>query len=117
MAISGAMPIRELIRSRDAIVVLLAVFALFTAPLVIAQQDKKVFRIGAVSAGAGRASPHWIAFDRRLSELGYVEGRNLITEFRNAEGDPERLPGLMTELIRSGVENNGIVDSNRCGGH
>jgi putative ABC transport system substrate-binding protein len=98
------MPIRKVIRCRQSIVVLLAVLALATAPLAVAQQDKKVFRIGAVSAGAGRASPHWIAFDRRLSELGYVEGRNLTTEFRNAEGNPDRLPGFMTALIRSGVD-------------
>jgi putative tryptophan/tyrosine transport system substrate-binding protein len=104
MASAGAIPIRELIRCRHAIVVLLAVFTLFTAPPAVAQQDKKVFRIGAVSAGAGRDSPHWIAFDKRLSELGYVEGRNLTTEFRNAEGKPERLAGFMTELIRSGVD-------------
>ena len=69
-----------------------------------AQPAGKVWRIGAVSAGAGRSSPHWIAFDQRLLELGYAEGRNLTIEFRNAEGNPERLPGLMAELVRSGVD-------------
>lgn len=35
-----------------------------------------------------------------LRELGYVEGQNLIIEFRSAEGRSERLPGLLAELIR-----------------
>jgi len=104
MSTAAAMLARKLKRSRHAIVVLLAGCAVFTAPLAVAQQDKKVFRIGAVSAGAGRAAPHWVAFERRLSELGYVEGRNLVTEFRNAEGHPERLPGFMTALVQSGVD-------------
>src|SRR4030095_14285177 len=56
------------------------------------QPTEKVFRIGAVSDGAPRATPHWTAFARRLSELGYVEGRTVSIEFRNAEGYPERFP-------------------------
>jgi putative ABC transport system substrate-binding protein len=69
-----------------------------------AQQARKVFRIGAVSAGAGRSAPHWKAFQDRLLELGYVEGRNLTVEFRNADGKPERFPQLMTELAGLGVD-------------
>ena len=61
-------------------------------------------RIGAISAGAGRSAPHWIAFDQRLRELGYAEGRNIGIDFRNAEGDPERLPRMMAELVRSNVD-------------
>jgi putative ABC transport system substrate-binding protein len=68
------------------------------------QQTEKVFRIGAVSAGAPRSSPHWIAFAQRLGELGYVEGRNVSIEFRSAEGRPERFPELMSGLVRSGVD-------------
>src|SRR4029434_10596434 len=61
-------------------------------------------RIGAVSAGAGREAPHWRAFDERLAELGYVDGKNVVVDFRNAEGRPERLPGLMKELGASRVD-------------
>jgi ABC-type uncharacterized transport system substrate-binding protein len=78
---------------------------LLATPLAAdAQQQEKVYRIGAVSAGAPRSSPHWVAFAQRLRELGYVEGRNLSIEFRSAEGKPERFPELMSELVRSGVD-------------
>jgi len=75
------------------------------APFAAAgQRAEKLFRIGAVSAGAPRSSPHWIAFAQRLGELGYVEGRNVLIEFRSAEGRPERFPGLMSDLVRLGVD-------------
>jgi putative ABC transport system substrate-binding protein len=73
-------------------------------PGAMAQPDTKIFRIGAVSAGAPRSSPHWIAFQQRLSELGYVEGKNLVIEFRSAEGKPERFPALAAELVGLGVD-------------
>jgi putative ABC transport system substrate-binding protein len=73
----------------------------FAAPLAAAgQQPARVFRIGAVSAGAPRSSPHWVAFAQRLTELGYVEGKNVVTEFRTADGHPERFPELMKDLVR-----------------
>jgi putative tryptophan/tyrosine transport system substrate-binding protein len=34
-----------------------------------------------------------------LNESGYVEGQNLVIEYRSAEGQPDRLPGLVAELI------------------
>jgi putative ABC transport system substrate-binding protein len=48
-----------------------------------AQQAGKVLRIGTVS-GQPRSSPLWTAFDRRIAELGYQEGRNLATEYIQA---------------------------------
>jgi putative ABC transport system substrate-binding protein len=68
------------------------------------QAPEKVWRIGAVSAGAPRSSPHWIAFPQRLDELGYVEGKNISIEFRTSDGRPERLPQLMSDLVRLGVD-------------
>ena len=84
----------------------LAVLAggLLAAPLAEAQQDSKVVRIGAVSAGAPRSSPHWVAFAQRMAELGYVEGKNASIEFRSAEGKPERFPVLLSELARQPVD-------------
>jgi putative ABC transport system substrate-binding protein len=78
----------------------------FGAALDVAAQPATAgkARIGAVSAGAGRSAPHWIAFDQRLGELGYAEGGNVRVEFRNAEGEPRRLPMLMAELARSNVD-------------
>jgi putative tryptophan/tyrosine transport system substrate-binding protein len=78
---------------------------LLTAPLAgEGQPPPRVFRIAAVSAGAPRSSPHWVTFGQRLTELGYVEGRNLSIEFRSAEGRPERFPTLMSEVVRLGVD-------------
>jgi putative ABC transport system substrate-binding protein len=87
----------------------ISVTGIVAAPLAAAAtpamaQEPKRFRLGAVSAGAPRSSPHWVTFARRLAELGYVEGRNLFIEFRSAEGRPERFPGVMAELVRLGVD-------------
>src|SRR6476659_6602994 len=70
----------------------------------VARAQAKAVRLGAVPAGAPRTSPNWQAFTRRLADLGYVEGRNLTIEFRNADGQPDRFPELMTELVRRGVD-------------
>jgi putative ABC transport system substrate-binding protein len=69
-----------------------------------AQQPPRIFRIGAVSAGAPRSSPHWVAFIQRLGEMGYVERKNIAIEFRSADGRPERFPDLMADLVRSSVD-------------
>ena len=45
-----------------------------------------------------------MAFAQRLRALGYVEGQNLIVEFRDAEGQAERLPDLAAELVRLQVD-------------
>ncbi len=43
-------------------------------------------------------------FAKSLHDLGWIEGKNLIIEYRWAEGNIERLPGLATELVRSNVD-------------
>ena len=93
-----------MIRRKLVVVLVLGAVALCGQPLAMAQQDAKVFRIGAVSAGAPRSSPHWVALGQRLGELGYVEGRNVSIEFRSAEGKPERFPGLLADLVRLRVD-------------
>ena len=68
-------------------------------------QQKKVPRIGYLSASsASEASVRTPAFRRGLEELGYVEGKNLILEFRYAEGKFDRLPPLAAELVRLNVD-------------
>jgi len=84
---------------------LLATVVLTTAPPADAQQPKKVPRIGFL----GSASPSTIstrieAFRQGLRELGYVEGKNIVIEYRWAEGKIERLPDLATELVRLQLE-------------
>ena len=72
---------------------------LLAAPLAAeAQQAGKVPRIGYLHI-APRSSPFFQAFERRLRELGYVEGQNVAIEFRTADGRVDRLPGLATELV------------------
>jgi putative ABC transport system substrate-binding protein len=73
--------------------------ALLTAE---AQPAQHVFRIGFL---VGNANAAWIeAFRQGLRELGYVEGQNLVVEWRDAEGQLERLPALAAELVRLQVE-------------
>jgi putative tryptophan/tyrosine transport system substrate-binding protein len=82
----------------------LTLSALLFAPCfsVLAQQPKKVPRIGYLSSGrgAGMHSPRAEAFRMGLRELGYVEGKNIAVEYRSAEGKLDRLPELADELVR-----------------
>ena len=78
----------------------LGILFLTTFHLARAQQPAKIPRIGYLSAGASqyRDSRIW-AFRQGLRELGYVEGKNIIIEYRYGEGNSERLPELVRELI------------------
>jgi len=96
--------IGEVIHRGLTVVLVLGVVTLCGPPRAVAQPEAKIIRIGAVSAGAPRTSPHWVAFAQRLGELGYVNGKNVSIEFRSAEGKPERFPGLLAELVRLNVD-------------
>src|SRR4030095_7963082 len=77
---------------------------MFLAPLAAwAQQAEKVRRIGFLSAAIG-ASETADALRQGLREHGYVEGHNLLIEWRFAEGRYDRLPGFAEELGRLKVE-------------
>ena len=84
---------------------LIAAGALLTAPLAAgAQQAAKVARIGYLSPNLA-ASPHLrVAFRQGMRDLGYVEGRNVVIEFRDAERKTERLPALAAELVALKVD-------------
>jgi putative ABC transport system substrate-binding protein len=70
-----------------------------------AQQLAKLPRIGILWPNPLAASGHLVdAFRQGLSELGYVEGQNMMIEFRSAEGRMERLPDLAAELVRLSVD-------------
>ena len=66
-----------------------------------AQQPKKIPRIG-YSTGVGSAPSK--AFLQGLRDLGYIEGKNILIEFRTTEGKSERLPELAAELVRLKVD-------------
>jgi ABC-type uncharacterized transport system substrate-binding protein len=72
-----------------------------------AQQPKKIPRIGflgSLSASASSGQSREEAFRQGLRELGYVEGKNIVIEYRYADGKFERLPGLAAELVRLEVD-------------
>ena len=73
--------------------------------LARAQQAKKVPRIGCLVGGSRSSqSAREDAFRQGLRELGYVEGQNIIVEYRFAEGKLDKLPELATELAISKVD-------------
>jgi putative ABC transport system substrate-binding protein len=79
---------------------------LLAAPLAAeAQQAVKVVRLGYLVGADLAASPHLHdAFRQGLRDLGYVEGRNLVMEYRSAEGNFERFPALAAELVALKVD-------------
>src|SRR5262244_3871027 len=83
----------------------LALLALGAAPLAAeAQQAAKVARIGYLSPSLASSPRLREAFLQGLRDLGYVEGRNVVIEYRDAEGKPERLPALAVELVALKVD-------------
>ena len=82
-----------------------AAILLGAAVLVDAQQPKKIPRIGYLSATILPPNPaRREAFRQGLRELGYVEGKNIVIEWRSAEGTRDRVPALAAELVRLKVD-------------
>ena len=77
------------------------------APLAVeAQQPGKVYRIGVLTNKASDPAEArlWQAFRSGLQERGWIEGQNILIEFRAAEGNTARLPELAAELVRLKVD-------------
>jgi len=75
------------------------------APLASdAQPPAKVVRIGVLTVGLARATPPVEVFLQGLRGHGYVEGQNMVLEFRFADGRIDRLPALASELVRLQVD-------------
>ncbi len=78
---------------------------LLGAPLAAgAQQAAKVPRIGFLAGNLAATPRLREAFGQGLRDLGYVEGRNVVIEYRDAEGKFERLPALAAELVALKVD-------------
>jgi putative ABC transport system substrate-binding protein len=70
---------------------------------VEAQQPTKIPRIGYVS-GIDANNPNTEAFRQGLRDLGYIEGKNILIEYRYAEGKLDRVPGLVAEVVQLKVD-------------
>jgi len=79
---------------------------LLAAPLAAhPQQAAKIYRIGILEpVPAAQNAANLEALRKGLRELGYVEGRNLVIEYRSAGGRAERFPDLASELVRLKVD-------------
>ena len=76
---------------------------ILTVSLILAAEGQdvvKIYRIGFLGQGSGPAVP----FLTGLRDFGYVEGKNIVIEFRWAEGRYDRLPDLAAELVRLRVD-------------
>jgi ABC-type uncharacterized transport system substrate-binding protein len=84
---------------------LLTAFAVTLSVHAAAQQPGKVARIGYLTAASLSAiAPRIEAFRQGLRELGYVEGKTIVIEWRAADGERHRLPGLAAELVNLKVD-------------
>jgi ABC-type uncharacterized transport system substrate-binding protein len=80
---------------------------LLAAPLAAEAQPATVARIGWLSSGSVNSPEAQVmlnAFQQELRELGYIQGQNIVVEYREAEGDMGRLPSLASDLARLKVD-------------
>jgi putative ABC transport system substrate-binding protein len=79
---------------------------LLAAPLAArAQEARKVYRIGMLETiPAAQNAANLDALRKGLRDLGYVEGRNLVIEYRSADGHAERFANLASELVSLNVD-------------
>jgi putative ABC transport system substrate-binding protein len=72
-----------------------------------AQQQNKVWRVGFLALRQvviSESDAYYGPFRQGMRELGYVDGKNLVIEWRSAEGNSARLPGLAAELVQLKVD-------------
>ena len=91
---------------RFAAIFLLATSIMAWLHSVEAQQPKKIPRVGfvSVSGDASNPGPYVAAFRHGLQELGYIEGKNILVEYRYLEGKRDRIPDLVSELVQLKVD-------------
>jgi putative ABC transport system substrate-binding protein len=91
-------------KSKIATLILCALL-LALCSLAEAQQTQKIPRIGVLSVTSPATIPARLdAFRQGLSELGYVEGKNIVIEYRYADGNLDRVPALAAEMVRLNVD-------------
>lgn len=90
-------------RRRDFITLVIGASPLARPLAANAQQTAKIARIGYLASNLGNQGP-LEAFRQGLRDLGYVEGRNVVIEYRDAQGKLEPLPTLAAELVALKVD-------------
>ena len=85
---------------------LVAIFLVGAGAIVEAQQSTKLPRIGYAASGGDINNPGLMveAFRRGLRDLGYIEGKNILVEYRYPGTEPERLPAFVAELLQLKVD-------------
>jgi putative tryptophan/tyrosine transport system substrate-binding protein len=84
---------------------IVALMALVSVPFAAgAQQTTRIPRIGFLAGNLAAGQHLAAAFRQGLQELGYVDGRNIVIEYRDAKGDSDRLPALAAELVALKVD-------------
>lgn len=103
--------------NRRKLVIALGASALSAPFSSFAQQPRKVWRIGylVMTPLADKPSPERLAFLDGLRALGYVEGENLNIIYRSAQYEPQFLPDLASDLVKSGVDLIFAVESSVVG--
>jgi putative ABC transport system substrate-binding protein len=90
---------------RESIIAVVALGAAAGSIASFAQQQGKVWRVGFLSlSSASLSSQNTDAFLKGMRELGYVEGKNLVVEWRFADGKLERLPDMAADLVQLKVD-------------
>jgi putative tryptophan/tyrosine transport system substrate-binding protein len=90
---------------RESIIAVVALGTVAGSFASFAQQQGRVWRVGFLSLySAPEIAQNTAAFVTALRELGYIEGKNLVVEWRFAEGRFERLPGLAADLVQLKVD-------------
>jgi putative ABC transport system substrate-binding protein len=90
---------------RRKLIIALGASALVAPVGSFAQQQDRVWRIGVLDTTSTSTNVvNLQAFRKGLRELGYVEGKNLVIEYRSADGRPERLAALAIDLVRARVD-------------
>ncbi len=99
---------------RRKLIIALGVGTVTTSLASFAQQQGKVWRVGVLvlqNRAAGRNPQFSGAFTRGMRDLGYVEGKTLVIEWRLADSKLERLPGLATNQVRTGNQHENRQDA------
>src|SRR4029078_6572908 len=102
-AVSGKTPGQKRV-TRGLVVFSCLLLTVFLPALTAAQQPGKVYRIGVLSSGVPGSSPDIETFRQGLRDLGYVEGKNLVIEYRYTERKADRYPDLLSDLARLKVD-------------